>query len=224
MSDLYAIAYYNSNVATPNCAYLNTLNNTLSQENTTQDEPIDLSQTLCFVSPDDAFVTFSDLKEAKKYYHSLLNILRKNGQRFSPSVSIEDYASFYNIINLNTHEGLKISIKSFKEFCQRAVYTYGDYLDDLNLNEKNFRGSLFDIMWKLQHHKKEEYLNFRFQSLTQFKEIKEKELPNDSIYYSFKQDNPLKSPYLIYVNENENKQYVINIDFDMINNNYRVLD
>ena len=169
------------------------------------------------------FEIFSDLEEAKKTYFNYINyLIKKVG-----NTSFENYAPFYKVVELTTPSGFKPFFDSYEEFCMRSVCGHEEFEKFPVINENNFKYHLSDIIKMTEEFKTdEEFYNFKFQSLTQYRDIKEHTYPNDSIYYSF----GMTIGYnwtdfsFIQVNKNTGREYKMPCGREMINGMYRILN
>ena len=219
----YAIACYDPNKYNFNCWFLNSVKYE-------EDSP----PVFSFSTFDKGFEVFYDLEVAKHHYSDLLQSLIKD-HPFSP---FESYAQFYKIIKLTTSQGFKPYIKNVEEFDNRAVCDYTYFSKFVPLNESSFTESFSDIIWKLQQFETDDinnFTNFKFQSLNQYRAIKAKNYPNDSIYYTFKYEKGRDIPkfiYLAHINENSIKEdkmmelvtFIDPCSVEMIKSKYRILD
>lgn len=206
---LYAIGYYNSNFMNGGIGFLKTYK---EDGNTFGEESIR--------SVHKGFEIFSDLEEAKKTYFNYLNyLIEKNYDSF------ENYALFYKVVELTTSSGFKPFFDSYDEFCMRSVCGHEEFEKFFIINENNFKYHLSDIIKMTEEFKTdEEFYNFKFQSLNQYRDIKEHTYPNDSIYYTFSIDTLSIGPSFAEVNKNTYREYKMPCGREMINGMYRVLN
>ena len=228
LTPLYAIAYYDPNLISDRYGFVKSYyevkvsfgTDVYELENPAQEE-----QSIYYICtpPGREFEIFSDLEEAKKTYFNYLNYLIE----INSDIPFEDYASFYKVIKLTTPSGFKPSFDSYEEFSNRSVCDHEEFEKFFIINENSFKYHLSDIIKMTEEFKTdEEFYNFKFQSLTQYRDIKEHTYPNDSIYYSF----GMTIGYnwtdfsFIQVNKNTGREYKMPCGREMINGMYRILN
>lgn len=252
LQSLYAICHYNSNFENGGISFLKTYKEeqiTYKEQKITfetniyEKETLTCEGLLIYEEPLEeelihytmnsihkGFEIFSDLEEAKKTYFNYLNyLIGKN-----PNAPFENYAPFYKVVELTTPSGelttpsgFKPFFDSYDEFCMRSVCGHEEFEKFFVINENNFKCHLSDIIKMAEEFKTdEEFYNFKFQSLTQYRDIKEHTYPNDSIYYSFRMtiDYNWTDFSFIQVNKNTCREYKVPCGREMINGMYRVLN
>lgn len=244
LQPLYAICHYNSNFENGGIGFLKTYKEekitfgttdfyekelpiceeTLTREETPEEELIHYTMN----SIHKGFEIFSDLEEVKKTYFNYLNyLIGKN-----PNAPFENYAPFYKVVELTTPfgeltppSGFKPFFNTYEEFCNRSVCDHKEFEKSFAINENSFKYHLSDIIKMIEEFKTdEEFYNFKFQSLTQYRNIKEHTYPNDSIYYTFSIDTLSIGPSFAEVNKNTYREYKMPCGREMINGMYRILN
>lgn len=227
LQPLYAICYYNSNFENGGIGFLKTYKEEKITFGTDfyKKELSPCKEELIhytFNSIHKGFEIFSDLEEAKKTYFNCLNyLIKKVG-----NTSFENYAPFYKVVELTTPTGFKPFFDSYDEFCMRSVCTHEEFEKFSAINENDFKYHFSDIIKMTEEFETdEEFYNFKFQSLTQYRDIKEQEhYPNDSIYYTFSIDTLFIGPSFAEVNKNTYREYKMPCGREMINGMYRILN
>ena len=226
LQSLYAIAYYDPNLISDRYGFVKSYyevkvsfgTDVYELENPAQEE-----QSIYYICtpPGREFEIFSDLEEAKKTYFNYLNYLIE----INSDIPFEDYASFYKVVELTTPSGFKPFFDSYEEFCNRSVCGHEDFEKFFAINENSFKYHLSDIIKMAEKFKTdEEFYNFKFQSLTQYRDLKEHTYPNDSIYYTFSIDTLSIGPSFAEVNKNTYREYKMPCGREMINGMYRILN
>lgn len=231
MLDLYAIGYYNPNLVSGGFGFVKSYyeakisfgTDVYELENPAQEE-----QSIYYICtpPGREFEIFSDLEEAKKTYFNYLNYLIEKNTKENSVTAFENYAPFFKVVELTTPTGFKPFFDSYDEFCNRSVCGHEDFEKFFAINENSFKYHLSDIIKMVEKFKTdEEFYNFKFQSLTQYRDIKEQEhYPNDSIYYTFSIDTLFIGPSFAEVNKNTYREYKMPCGREMINGMYRILN
>ena len=229
LQPLYAICYYNSNFENGGFGFLKTYKEQkITFETNIYEKELPIYEPLeeelihyTMNSIHKGFEIFSDLEEAKKTYFNYINyLIKKVG-----NTSFENYAPFYKVVELTTPSGFKPFFDSYEEFCMRSVCGHEEFEKFPVINENNFKYHLSDIIKMTEEFKtEEEFYNFKFQSLTQYRNIKEHTYPNDSIYYTFSIDTLSIGPSFAEVNKNTYREYKMPCGREMINGMYRILN
>ena len=231
LQPLYAIGYYNPNLVSGGFGFVKSYyevktsfgTDFYEKEKPSQEEKSSCEEQSIYYtcnSPDKGFEIFSDLEEAKKTYFNYLNYLIE----INFNISFKNYASFYKVIELTTPSGFKPSFDSYEEFCMRSVCDHKEFEKFFTINENSFKYHLSDILQMTEKFKTdEEFYNFKFQSLTQYQDIKKHTYPNDSIYYTFSIDTLSIGPSFAEVNKNTYREYKMPCGREMISGMYRVL-